>query len=1294
MSAWNTYSGKSTFIVLHTIGSSATHIAEYLLNVLCLTTAPDGFGDRMSSCSDLGRVDHCVVDLLDVQSSTILIYNSAHGKITGGPENARCTFVVNDADQSVAVATEYGSTILSELLNDDEDKAYHIRSPYGFTFVIIETLNPTMQQLASIYLRTVYTDSSITASQSLNSLTVPSKGFDTPLNIPGSPIGTKSPRKGTKSSINTKEKQPQKAEKLKKKKKVWDPVTGRIIPSLHPFLLVGDQYRLITPNSTEPIPFSNDIFEGKVLFMVNSDLPMDEKFTQRFSNDKNKFEVQVQGKFKNIPPGCFMYLGGEITRRMELGLLTKGVCTSLLQFCKSLNASLHHSYGDKENAELPHICAPFWTTVDRLVVTKPGNTPPPFAIGFPESPADRLARRASGASNGVQPTINTEDIYSFSLKTHYINLETWSVINVPLMKEFRLQTFWGESDMRFIAYFIDPKAVEVDSKGFPKLHTQAAMKRFFTMELQNALNHPEWRDNPTALYYEPQLPLDEDAEDSSDSDSEGEKGVATSDSAVEKISHGIVAATMSASSVQHSNGSDGDKDEDEEEDDHGFSTGHRDSVASSDADFVVQEDRASSEDMDDSDFFDTQDGYAQDPFLQAALLDVKKKQAQHQSGVVLISSEMPSLPIATVPTLGLKPKDSVTNLLSTAGTETFVRTVVEVDELRATSTNNRRTLYAFAVCGGGHLNPADGNANDGNLISPHASSSSNGSGITYCVLRSYKEWKAVLPLIKISKKPAYYSRLSESEQRRVQLDFSYQYLLLEAERDHSLRAKLDQFLGGGGHTESFLMSTILSKTRTTNTANFLPSVTASINSSNSKNGNNSSHTSLRKALSKGISLTIGYNQKADALESNVCVRTGNYQWSQEHLSLSEDHLVLKRPGKRLGSIVRHRIPLASVIDVRGVPDEEQPLNIPEVHALLITTFPRQYLLLVHGEEARDAWVYTIQAAMYLLIPSIGVTSLDVRDNGSSNGGSFAEASPSAGSSNGSANKASSLRDKLFLGRRSNRLPSTASNSNGMGEDDGAYGGNTNSYPASNADMVNAACNNYNAADLLAYPPNWLLADRVVLNARSFTAYGHKYLQVVPGDGADVQQLYDELNQRLLRPTPVDFVAYLLELILQLVRQQDSSGVQIGRVSGAEDDGREEPMMASLSGSSTSLGVEQSRLWMVFMDGVAMLQTMDVSNLDPASPEAVCLFLNLFHLILLHGLLVMGPPTSVFKWQALFRTCAYEAFGDLFSLAELEHNIIKNGEKFLLSCFCFLFSVAVRFAWLTDLVLVCLVGEGE
>ncbi|RYG97270.1 hypothetical protein EON65_53120, partial [archaeon] len=162
---------------------------------------------------------------------------------------------------------------------------------------------------------------------------------------------------------------PAKTTESNKSDKPWQIPEGQIIPTLLPALLVNGQYELIKAN-TQPVYFKNAFFEGHMVFMVNStSQALKEPFASKFRDDKNTFEVQIQGKFLQvIPPNCTLYVGAEITKKMELGLVTRGLCGSILNFCKAYSSHLHSSFGDAANVELPHIVAPLWNTIDRLVV--------------------------------------------------------------------------------------------------------------------------------------------------------------------------------------------------------------------------------------------------------------------------------------------------------------------------------------------------------------------------------------------------------------------------------------------------------------------------------------------------------------------------------------------------------------------------------------------------------------------------------------------------------------------------------------------------------------------------------------------------------------------------------------------------------------------------------------------------------------------------------------------------------------------------------------------------------------
>ena len=57
-------------------------------------------------------------------------------------------------------------------------------------------------------------------------------------------------------------------------------------------------------------------------------------------------------------------------------------------------------------------------------------------------------------------------------------------------------------------------------------------------------------------------------------------------------------------------------------------------------------------------------------------------------------------------------------------------------------------------------------------------------------------------------------------------------------------------------------------------------------------------------------------------------------------------------------------------------------------------------------------------------------------------------------------------------------------------------------------------------------------------------------------------------------------------------------------------------------------------------------------------ERLTFFLNLYHVMIMHAFLVLGPPDSSLQWLSYFNNIAYEVNDDIFSLSELEHCIIR------------------------------------
>ena len=83
-----------------------------------------------------------------------------------------------------------------------------------------------------------------------------------------------------------------------------------------------------------------------------------------------------------------------------------------------------------------------------------------------------------------------------SFRSSFLELKTWLLVNVPLMGEMDLHTFWGEADLRFCAYCVPSHNTSntstnnnTSSNGLPKLHPQATNQYLFSVEVKHQSNH-------------------------------------------------------------------------------------------------------------------------------------------------------------------------------------------------------------------------------------------------------------------------------------------------------------------------------------------------------------------------------------------------------------------------------------------------------------------------------------------------------------------------------------------------------------------------------------------------------------------------------------------------------------------------------------------------------------------------------------------------------------------------------------------------------------------------------------
>ena len=90
-------------------------------------------------------------------------------------------------------------------------------------------------------------------------------------------------------------------------------------------------------------------------------------------------------------------------------------------------------------------------------------------------------------------------------------------------------------------------------------------------------------------------------------------------------------------------------------------------------------------------------------------------------------------------------------------------------------------------------------------------------------------------------------------------------------------------------------------------------------------------------------------------------------------------------------------------------------------------------------------------------------------------------------------------------------------------------------------------------------------------------------------------------------------------------------------------------------------VSSQQLWLDFLDGVSLLQGIDLKQFPSlGSDEKLCLFLNLYHCLMIHAFVVVGLPKNMLNWADIFRHYCYDAFGDLITLSDLKHCIIRKG----------------------------------
>ncbi len=220
------------------------------------------------------------------------------------------------------------------------------------------------------------------------------------------------------------------------------------------YLIDNKSNERIHPNNREPIVIDNDIFTGKMLVMIRtSDADQKEEsaitggsdsndfVSNYFRKKKRRFEIQLQIKFKKIPDSrLFLSCGYE--NPVKLNLLSKTSLAAAMKFCKMRNPTFSYSLSGKETAteedkeqgnyENPHFAFPIETSLDRIVITKQGDSPPPLGGTIEEDPEAKKKRLTKGIA------YNTSDTYTLCLWNAYVDFVSWKAVNLPAVPQFSL----------------------------------------------------------------------------------------------------------------------------------------------------------------------------------------------------------------------------------------------------------------------------------------------------------------------------------------------------------------------------------------------------------------------------------------------------------------------------------------------------------------------------------------------------------------------------------------------------------------------------------------------------------------------------------------------------------------------------------------------------------------------------------------------------------------------------------------------------------------------------------------
>ena len=237
-------------------------------------------------------------------------------------------------------------------------------------------------------------------------------------------------------------------------------------PSLAPFYVI-DSYsgERVYCNASKPHHISNEWFDMQMLVLIRTpdvDDPSNgrgtaanEKVADYMRSKQRRFEFQYRVRLKKKPVGKQVYFSCELEEPIKMGIVTKAFVGAAMAFMKSTNPTFHYSVtGSKESSdgryEKPHMSFTVEGSLDRLVVTKPGQKPPELGKPIHEDP-ESIKRR----KKGVLIDWNTKDTYTMALWSAYVDFLDWKVLNLPGIRPFGLSSVLASQPIYLTMYLIE-----------------------------------------------------------------------------------------------------------------------------------------------------------------------------------------------------------------------------------------------------------------------------------------------------------------------------------------------------------------------------------------------------------------------------------------------------------------------------------------------------------------------------------------------------------------------------------------------------------------------------------------------------------------------------------------------------------------------------------------------------------------------------------------------------------------------------------------------------------------------